>query len=59
MIRVKKDSSNVINIDYFKLDFNRDTWTALFKPGLTFGAILFIIINKASSPISLPQETVP
>jgi hypothetical protein len=50
MVRVNEVGSNAINIDYFKLDFNRYAWTALSKPGLTFGAVLFIMINKFPHP---------
>jgi len=47
-MRVSEAGSNGINIDYFKLDFNRNARTALFKPGLNFGPILFIMMNKSS-----------
>jgi len=56
MIRVNEGGSNLINIDYFKLDFNRYAWMALFKPGLNFGPILFIMINKSPSAIPLSLE---
>jgi hypothetical protein len=52
MVRVNEVGSNAINIDYFKLDFNRYAWTALSKPGLTFGAILFIMIKSPLTPLS-------
>jgi hypothetical protein len=50
MVRVNEEGSNAINIDYFKLDFNRYRWMALSRPGLTFGAILFIMINRSRHP---------
>jgi hypothetical protein len=57
MVGVNKDGSNVINIDYFKLDFNRYAWGAPSRTGLIFGAILFIMINKSpsASPLSLER----
>ena len=53
---MKKEERNAINIDYFKPDFNRYPGRAPFKQdtGLTFAAILFIMINK--SPSLSPPE---
>ena len=53
---VSEAGSNGINIDYFKLDFNRYAWTGIFKPGLNFGPILFIMINQSPLPIPLSTE---
>jgi hypothetical protein len=53
-IRYRKEALNGINIDYFRPDFNRYPNPPFFKAGLTFGAILFIIIFEATKYLPTP-----